>query len=77
MVGRTGGLDVVRGLIVVLRLRELPGRIQPRRVHLRIGADADIRQLTSGLYEKLDQRNHDIPAPRNIEFRVARQTVLL
>ena len=51
--------------------------IQPRRVQLRIGADADIKQLTSGLYEKLDQGNHDIPAPRNIEFGVARQTVLL
>ena len=49
MVGRTDGVDVVRGLTVVLRLRELPGRIQPRRDHIRIGADADITQLTSGL----------------------------
>ena len=76
-VGRTGGLEVVRGVIVVLRLRELLGTIQPRRVHLRIGADADIRQFTSGLYEKLDQRIHDNPAPRKIELRVARHTVLL
>ena len=77
MVGRTGSLVVVRGLVVVLGLRVLLRRIQPRRVHLRIGADADIRQFISGLYEKLDQRNHDNPAPRNIELRVARQTVLL
>ena len=77
MVCRTGCFVVVRGLIVVLRLRELLRMIQPRRVHLRNGTDADIRQLTSGIYEKLDQRRHDNPAPRNIELRVARQIVLL